>query len=148
VGHLCLCTVICLTQFIKSIAVLENVIPDAGLPKRVIFSTLNVDLSETRNQTQSTSEASSGNNRSAIHYTIPTSYILSHSSQAKNNLQHSKLFQSGRNQLSSFEAIRVVQILPLILHPLLALLQLVIKLFCSCYIPYILSLFYTLPEKR
>jgi hypothetical protein len=54
--------------FIISIAVLENVPPDAGLQKRATFSTLNVGLDGTGNQSQDTSVASSGTNRSAIHY--------------------------------------------------------------------------------
>jgi hypothetical protein len=37
----------CLTHFIISIAVLENVPPDAGLQKRATFSTLNVGLAGT-----------------------------------------------------------------------------------------------------
>jgi hypothetical protein len=44
VGYLCLHNCNCLTHFIISIAVLENVPPDAGLQKRATFSTLNVGL--------------------------------------------------------------------------------------------------------
>jgi hypothetical protein len=40
-----------LTHFIISIAVLENVLLDAGLQKRATFSTLNVGLAGTGNQT-------------------------------------------------------------------------------------------------
>jgi hypothetical protein len=40
-----------LTSFISSIAVLENVPSDAGLQKRATFSTLNVGLAGTKNQT-------------------------------------------------------------------------------------------------
>jgi hypothetical protein len=40
-----------LTHFIISIAVLENVLLDAGLQKRDTFSTLNVGLAGTGNQT-------------------------------------------------------------------------------------------------
>jgi hypothetical protein len=57
-----------LTHFIISIAVLENVPPDAGLQKRDTFSTLNVGLAGTGNQTLATCVARSGTNRSAIHY--------------------------------------------------------------------------------
>jgi hypothetical protein len=56
------------THFIISIAVLENVPRDAGLQKRDTFSTLNVGLAGTGNQTRATCLASSGTNRSAIHY--------------------------------------------------------------------------------
>jgi hypothetical protein len=48
--------------------VLENVPSEAGLQKRATFSTLNVGLAGTGNQTLATCEASSGTNRSAIHY--------------------------------------------------------------------------------
>jgi hypothetical protein len=58
----------CLTHFIISIAVLENVPPDAGLQKRATFSTLNVGLAGPRNRTRATCVASSGTNRSAILY--------------------------------------------------------------------------------
>jgi hypothetical protein len=54
--------------FIISIAVLENVPPDAGLQKRATFSTLNVGLAGTGNQTRATCVASSVARRSAIHY--------------------------------------------------------------------------------
>jgi hypothetical protein len=57
-----------LTHFIISIAVLENVSPGTGLQKRATFSTLNVGLAGTGNQTRATCVASSGTNRSAIHY--------------------------------------------------------------------------------
>jgi hypothetical protein len=57
-----------LTHFIIAIAVLENVPPDAGLQKIATFSTLNVGLAGTGNQTRATCMASSGTNRSAIHY--------------------------------------------------------------------------------
>jgi hypothetical protein len=67
--HLC-ASVIFLTHFIISIAVLENVPPDAGLQKRATFSTLNVGLAGTGNQTWATCVASSGASRSAIHYTF------------------------------------------------------------------------------
>jgi hypothetical protein len=50
--------------------VLENVPPDAGLQKRATYSTLNVGLAGTRNQTRATCGASSVTNRSAIHYAI------------------------------------------------------------------------------
>jgi hypothetical protein len=40
-----------LTHFIISIAVLENVLPDAGLEKRATFSTLNVGLAGIGNRT-------------------------------------------------------------------------------------------------
>jgi hypothetical protein len=45
VGHLHLRYCTFLTQFIISIAVLENMPSDAGLQKRATFSTLNVGLS-------------------------------------------------------------------------------------------------------
>jgi hypothetical protein len=61
-------TAIFLTHFIISIAVLENVPPDAGLQKRATFSTLNVGLARTGNQTRATCVASSGTNLLAIHY--------------------------------------------------------------------------------
>jgi hypothetical protein len=52
VGHLCYCyckaTAKFLSHFIISIAVLENVPPDAGLQKRATFSTLNVGLVRSR----------------------------------------------------------------------------------------------------
>jgi hypothetical protein len=57
-----------ITHFIISIAVLENVPPDVGFQKRDTFSTINVGLSGTRNRTRVTCVASSGTNRSAIHY--------------------------------------------------------------------------------
>jgi hypothetical protein len=57
-----------LTPFISSIAVLENVPSDAGLQKRATFSTLNVGLAGTKNQTQATCVATSGTIRSAILY--------------------------------------------------------------------------------
>jgi hypothetical protein len=44
-----------LTHFIMSFAVLENVPPDAELQKRATFSTLNVGLAGTWNQTRATS---------------------------------------------------------------------------------------------
>jgi hypothetical protein len=59
-----------LTHFIISIAVLENVPPDAELQKKATFSTLNVGLAGTGNQTRATCAASSGTNRSAIHYAL------------------------------------------------------------------------------
>jgi hypothetical protein len=52
-----------LTHFIISIAVLENVPPNAGLQKRDTFSPLNVGLDRTGNQTRATCVASSGINR-------------------------------------------------------------------------------------
>jgi hypothetical protein len=64
VGHLRLRYCNFLTHFIISIAVLENVPPDAGLQKRATFSTLNVGLAGTGNRTRATCMASS----SAIHY--------------------------------------------------------------------------------
>jgi hypothetical protein len=57
-----------LTHFIFSIAVLENVPPDAGLQIRDTFSTLNIGLAGTGNRTQATCVASSGTTRSTIHY--------------------------------------------------------------------------------
>jgi hypothetical protein len=57
-----------LTHFIISIALLENVPPDAGLQKRATLSTLNVGLAGTGNRTRSTCVASSVARRSAIHY--------------------------------------------------------------------------------
>jgi hypothetical protein len=59
-----------LTHFIITIAVLEKVPPGAGLQKRATFSTLNVGLAGTGNQTQATCVASSGPSRSAIHYAL------------------------------------------------------------------------------
>jgi hypothetical protein len=56
------------THVIISIAVLENVPPVAGLQKRDSFSTLLVGLAGTGNRTRATCVASSGTNRSAIHY--------------------------------------------------------------------------------
>jgi hypothetical protein len=49
-------------------AVLENVPPGAGLQKRATFSTLNVGLAGTGNRARDTFVASSGTNRSAIHF--------------------------------------------------------------------------------
>jgi hypothetical protein len=46
-----------LTHFIISIAVLENVPPDAGLQKRATFSTLNVGLAGIGNRTRATWQA-------------------------------------------------------------------------------------------
>jgi hypothetical protein len=66
-------TAIFSTHFITSIAVLENVLPDAGLQKRATFSTLNIGMAETGNQTRSTCVASSGTNRLAIHYALSLS---------------------------------------------------------------------------
>jgi hypothetical protein len=63
-------TAIFLTHFIISITVLENVPPDAGLQKRATFSTRNVGLAGTGNQTRAAGVASSGTNRSAIHYAL------------------------------------------------------------------------------
>jgi hypothetical protein len=57
-----------LTHFIISIGVHENVPPNAGLQTRATFSTLNVGLAGTGNQTRATCVASCGINRSAIHY--------------------------------------------------------------------------------
>jgi hypothetical protein len=48
-----------LTHFIISIAVLENVPPDAGLQKRATFSTLNVGLAGIGDRAQATCVASS-----------------------------------------------------------------------------------------
>jgi hypothetical protein len=56
------------THFIIGIAVLENMPPDAGLQKRANFSTLNVGLAETGNQTRATCVAGSVTRSSAIHY--------------------------------------------------------------------------------
>jgi hypothetical protein len=61
-------TAIFLTHFIISIAVLENVLPDAGLQKRATFSTLNIGLAGTGNRSRATCVACSGTIRSAIHY--------------------------------------------------------------------------------
>jgi hypothetical protein len=55
-------TAIFLTHFIISIAVLENVPPDAGLQK------LHVGLAGTGSRTRATCVASSGTIRSTIHY--------------------------------------------------------------------------------
>jgi hypothetical protein len=55
------------THFIISIAVLEKVSPDAGSQKRATFSTHNLGLAWTGNQTRATCVASSGTSRSAIH---------------------------------------------------------------------------------
>jgi hypothetical protein len=76
-GHLRLRYCKFITHFIISIAVLENVPPDAGLQKRATFSTLNVGLAETRNQTQATCVAGTVARRSAIHYASlpPTLFI-------------------------------------------------------------------------
>jgi hypothetical protein len=57
-----------LNHCIISIAVLENVLPDAGLQKRATLTTLNVGLSGTGNRTRATCVASSVARRSAIHY--------------------------------------------------------------------------------
>jgi uncharacterized membrane protein YagU involved in acid resistance len=43
-------TAIFLTHFIISIAILENVAPDAGLQKRAIFSTQNIGLAPGRDR--------------------------------------------------------------------------------------------------
>jgi hypothetical protein len=63
-------TAICLTQFLISIAVLENVPPEAGLQKRATFSILNVGLAGTGNQTRATCVAGSVARRSAIDYAL------------------------------------------------------------------------------
>jgi hypothetical protein len=55
------------THYIISIAVLENVSPDTGLQKRATFSTLNVGLAGTGNQTRATCVASSGTNQPLSH---------------------------------------------------------------------------------
>jgi hypothetical protein len=52
--HLCLGYCKKLTHFLISIAVLENVPPDAGLQKRDTFSTLNVGLAGTGDRTWAT----------------------------------------------------------------------------------------------
>jgi hypothetical protein len=65
--HLCLRYCKKLTHFIISIAVLENVPPDAGFQKTATLSTLNVGLARTGNQIRATCVANSGTNRSAIH---------------------------------------------------------------------------------
>jgi hypothetical protein len=57
-----------LTHFTISIAVLESVPPNAGLEKRATCSTLNVGVAGFGNQNRVTCVASSGTNRSAIHY--------------------------------------------------------------------------------
>jgi hypothetical protein len=44
--------------------------PDAGLQKRATFSTLHIGLDGTGNRTLATCVASSGTNRSAIHYAL------------------------------------------------------------------------------
>jgi hypothetical protein len=54
--------------YIISIAVLENVSPDAGLQKRANFSALIVGLAETGDQTRAICLARSGAYRSAIRY--------------------------------------------------------------------------------
>jgi hypothetical protein len=59
-----------LDHFIISIAVLENVPPDAGVQKRATFSTLNIGSSgRDRESNRANCVASSGTNRSAILYT-------------------------------------------------------------------------------
>jgi hypothetical protein len=58
-----------LTHFIISIAVLENV-PLSRVTEKSNFSTLNVGLAGTGNQTRATCMAGSVSRRSAIHYTI------------------------------------------------------------------------------
>jgi hypothetical protein len=63
-----------LNPFIISIAVLENVPPDAGLQKRATFSSLNVGLAGTGNRTWATCVASSGTNHPVIHYALDESY--------------------------------------------------------------------------
>jgi hypothetical protein len=50
--------------------------PDAGLQKRANFSTLIIGLARTRDQTQATCMAGSGNNRSAIHYDSDSSSFV------------------------------------------------------------------------
>jgi hypothetical protein len=57
-----------LTHFIISIAVLENVPPWGRVTEKSHFSTLNVGLSGTGNQTKATCLAGSVARRSAIHY--------------------------------------------------------------------------------
>jgi hypothetical protein len=54
---------------IISIAVLENVPPDAGLQKRADLTSLMVGPAGTEDQTRATCVAGSGASRSAIHYT-------------------------------------------------------------------------------
>jgi hypothetical protein len=56
-------TAIFLTHFIISVAVLEDVPPDAGLQNRATISTLNVGLAGTGNRTRATCMASSGTTR-------------------------------------------------------------------------------------
>jgi hypothetical protein len=73
VGHLRLRYCKFFNPLYDSIAVLENVPPDAGLLKRSTFSALNVGLAGTGNRTRATCVASSGTNRSAIHYALPPS---------------------------------------------------------------------------
>jgi hypothetical protein len=61
-----------LTHFIISIALVENMLPEAELQKRDTFSTLNVGLARTRIQTRATCVAGSGTNRSPI----PCAFLL------------------------------------------------------------------------
>jgi hypothetical protein len=82
-------TAIYLTHFLISIAVLENVPPDAGLQKRATFPTLNVGLAGTRNRTRATCVASSATNHSAIHYaSLRTSLVLSTATPSMLQHQH------------------------------------------------------------
>jgi hypothetical protein len=65
-----------LTHFIISIAVLENV-PLSRVTEKSNFSTLNVGLAGTGNQTRATCMAGSVSRRSAIHYAFrPTCFQI------------------------------------------------------------------------
>jgi hypothetical protein len=63
-----------LTSFIISSAVLENV-PLSRVTEKNNFSTLNVGLAVTKNQTQATCMAGSVSRRSAIHYAYPAMFL-------------------------------------------------------------------------
>jgi hypothetical protein len=64
-----------LTHFIISIAVLENV-PLSRVTEKSNFSTLNVGLAGTGNQTRATRMAGSVSRRSVIHYASPRRLCL------------------------------------------------------------------------
>jgi hypothetical protein len=93
VGHLCLRYCMFLAHFIISITVLENVPPDAGLQKRATFSTLNVVLAGTGNQTRATCAASSG-------YTLPfPTYFMDGLPQDPQRVHHRANVGAGHDLL-------------------------------------------------
>jgi hypothetical protein len=84
-----------LTHFIILIAVLENVLPDAGLQKRATFSTLNIGVAGTGNQTRAACLASSGTIRSAIHCASPPPHIPAMHNRIFFIMTHSRHIESN-----------------------------------------------------